>query len=315
MTGEHKYWVLAYYLFTPIGDPHFEVKKHKQFFDGRDVSGRIYLSEAGINGQMSGDKPDVEAYMEWLKSDSRFASVVFKIHYADENIFPRMTVKYRKQLAALDCDVDASQGGEHVSPAEWRRMMEEEDDTIMIDVRNQYEWEVGRFEGAELPECETFREFPEYTRDLKERVDPKKTKVMMYCTGGIRCEMYSAQMKNEGFENVYQLDGGVIGYGQAEGNKHWEGKLFVFDDRLTTPISDDPHSVIGSCHHCETSVDNYYNCANMDCNRLFLCCADCLDQHLGCCQDSCCDAERVRPYQKGEDYKPFRRLSQTQSAS
>lgn len=130
----------------------------------------------------------------------------------------------------------------------------------------------------------------------------------MYCTGGIRCELYSAILKEKGFENVYQLNGGVIGYGLEQGNKHWLGKLFVFDDRLAVPISQEGESpVIGKCHHCGKDNENYYNCANMDCNHLFLCCPECLKEFTGCCCSQCQQATRVRPYHEQNAHKPFRR--------
>ncbi len=301
-----KYSVLAYYWIGRVEDPAREVARHKEFFEARDFKGRIYISEQGINGQASGLAADAEEYMAWMKSDERFAGVDFKIHSAEEHAFPKMTVKYRRQLVAIDCEVDFSQRGEHVSPEEWKRMLEERgEDTVLIDVRNDYEWEVGHFEGAELPELETFRQFPLYAKNLKEKKDPKKTSVMMYCTGGIRCEFYSAVLKKEGFENVYQLEGGVISYGLKEGSEHWKGKLFVFDDRLVVPISEEKAEPIAVCKHCGVSSDVYYNCANMDCNELFVCCSDCLKMHRGCCCDACGKEGRVRQYQ--ESAKPFRK--------
>jgi UPF0176 protein len=178
-----------------------------------------------------------------------------------------------------------------------------------LDVRNEYEWKVGRFEGAELPPCDTFREFAAYADALKEKSNPKDTPVMMYCTGGIRCELYSAVLKERGFEHVYQLDGGVIGYGLEEGNSHWQGKLFVFDDRLTVPINEEGETpVIGTCHHCKAPNETYYNCANTDCNNLFLCCKSCAIEHSGCCCTECKEAPRRRPFQAETAHKPFRKL-------
>jgi UPF0176 protein len=195
--------------------------------------------------------------------------------------------------------------GEHVSPEVWKKMLQEKDDeTLVLDVRNDYEWKIGHFEGSELPKLETFRQFPEYARKLKEEKDPKKTSVMMYCTGGIRCEFFSAIMKKEGFENIYQLDGGVINYGLKEGGDHWNGKLFVFDDRLAVPM-EEGKAPISNCIHCGVSNDVYHNCANMDCNELFLCCSKCLKERNGCCSKECECAERIRPYQ--ENGKPFRK--------
>lgn len=305
---ENNYWVLAYYYFTNVPDPQEEVKRHKQFFENRDVSGRIYISKEGINGQMSGYCKDAQAYMDWMKESELFQGVKFKIHYYPENAFPKMTVKVREQVVAMDTSYDLSKQGEHVSPKRWREMLESEDDYLLLDVRNDYEWEVGHFDGAELPPLKQFRDFPRYAEELKEKVDPKETKVMMYCTGGIRCELYSALMKEKGFENVYQLDGGVINYGLQEGTDHWKGKLFVFDDRLTVPISEEGDApVVGKCRHCGEESESYYNCAHMDCNELFLSCPDCLEKYQGCCDVACTGSPRIRPLQEQNAHKPFRR--------
>lgn len=301
-----EYKVLAYYSITKVEDPKALVKKHKEFFKSRDFKGRIYISEQGINGQASGRADHADEYMAWLAGDTRFEKMPFKVHLSNEHAFEKMTVKYREELVAVRRPVDFSNVGEHVSPEKWKEMLEERNgDTIVIDVRNDYESKIGHFEGAEKPQLETFREFPEYTKKLKETRDPKKTKVMMYCTGGIRCEFFSALMKEEGFENVYQLDGGVINYGLEKGCPHWKGKLFVFDDRLTVPISGQEQEPISECKHCGCPNDTYVNCANMDCNELFLTCPSCLEEHKGCCSEACEKAPRVRQYQKNG--KPFRK--------
>ncbi len=311
MDYEHfPYWVIAFYHIAPLDNPHAEVKRHKAFFATREITSRIYFSEMGVNGQMSASKEHALEYMAWMHADERFKDVEFKIHGASEQAFPKVAVRYRKQLVAMDHEVDLTQRGKHVSPKEWKRMLEEKDsDTLLIDVRNQYESAVGHFEGAEMPLCETFRQFPDYARNLKETRDPKKTRVMMYCTGGIRCEFYSALLKEEGFEDISQLDGGVIGYGLQEGNKHWKGKLFVFDDRLTVPISEDDAPPISGCVHCKKPLDVYHNCANMDCNDLFLCCPECIAEYKGCCSEKCTSEPRVRPYRTDGSSKPFRRLN------
>lgn len=309
------YRVLAYYYFTPVEDPHLEVMRHMEFINGKDIKCRVYLSHEGINGQMSASESDSKAYQEWLKSDPRFKDVTFKSHTHFEHVFPRATVKFRNQLVAIDEKVDIALTGEHVSPQQWKEMLEKRDEkTLLLDVRNDYEWEIGHFEGAELPELETFRKFPKYARDLKEKCDPKETKVMMYCTGGIRCELYSALLKKEGFEQVYQLDGGVINYGLQEGHDKWRGKLFVFDDRLAVPIDEKTEEIISHCSRCETKTDVYYNCANMDCNELFLSCSECAEKFQGCCCEDCKQAPRVRAFEKTERPKPFRRWYQCEAS-
>lgn len=301
------YYVLAYYCFCKVEKPHQLVADHKAFFAGRDATSRIYISEEGINGQMSASQADAIAYMDWLHQIPGFENVIFKIHHYHENTFPRLTIKYRKQLVAIDRSIDLAQTGEHVSPEQWKAMLETTDQRILLDVRNDYEWKLGRFDGAECPPCETFREFKEYADKLANEVDPEKTPVMMYCTGGIRCELYSALLKEHGFENVYQLDGGIINYGLKEGSTHWLGKLFVFDDRLSVPISEEPSKPIASCHHCGADCEAYLNCANMDCNNLFICCTECAKTFVGCCCVECQSAPRLRPYHQDTVHKPFRK--------
>jgi len=302
---EQNYCILAYYAFQTVQDPQKEILEHKKLLESLDSRGRIYISEQGINGQMSITQNDLDAYVNWLKP--RFPNMPIKVHLYHEHAFEKLKIKYREQLAALDCDVDMSLTGEHVSPQKWQDMLEKEDDHVVIDVRNDYEWKVGHFEGAVTPPLSTFREFKSYAKDLLKEIDPQNTKVMMYCTGGIRCELYSALLKEEGIENVYQLDGGVINYGLKKGSKHWQGKLFVFDDRMTVPISDDEASVISHCYKCDSQTDDYYNCANMDCNHLFLCCRSCLEELKGCCCKECQEAPRVRPFQHQNPHKPFRK--------
>jgi len=305
-----EYQVLAYYFFTHIEDPAVEVYRHKEFFLNRDVQGRIYISKEGVNGQMSASPEAAREYMEWMRSDGRFEGIEFKIHTWHEHCFPRMTVKTRPQLVALDREVDMAKTGVHLSPQEWQKMLDQKDEnTVLIDVRNDYEWDIGHFEGAELPALEKFRQFPEYAKALKQTRDPSKTKVMMYCTGGIRCELYSVLMKEEGFKEVYQLQGGIIKYGLENGSKHWKGKLFVFDDRLSVSISEkDPAEIISQCIHCKEPTDLYYNCANMDCNELFLSCPVCAEKMKGCCCTPCKEAPRVRAFVKQDRPKPFRRI-------
>jgi UPF0176 protein len=303
------YCVIAFYLFTEIQDPIEEVRKHKDFFLSRDIRCRIYISHQGINAQMSASKEHAIEYIEWMKQDERFFSIDFKIHAYHEHVFPRMTVKYRKQLVALDHNANPHEGGVHLSPADWKAMLQEKEGNILLlDVRNDYEWKIGHFEGAVKPELDMFRKFPEYVKKLSEEHDLASTKVMMYCTGGIRCELYSALMKQEGFEQVYQLQGGVIRYGLEEGEEGWKGKLFVFDDRLAVALQEESQNPpISTCKYCNSPSDVYYNCANMDCNAFFLSCPPCAEKFSGCCQEACEHAPRMRKYEKGVRPKPFRR--------
>lgn len=302
------YHVLAFYRIVKLENPEELIKKHKKLFEQLDITCRLYISEDGINGQMSASPAASIIYQEWLREIPEFRDVEFKIHYHHEHCFPRQQIKYRKQLVALDAPVDFNHRANHVSSQEWKNMLESKDDnTIVIDVRNRYESKVGYFEGSELPEVDTTRQFQAYTEELKQRVDPEKVQVYMCCTGGIRCELYSAYMAQSGFKHINQLDGGIIKYGLEQGNKHWKGKLFVFDDRMVVPISDDPTECVGKCHFCEKSSDEYFNCANTDCNELFVSCPACIETQLGACCETCKTAPRLRPFDKKQGSKPFRK--------
>jgi len=303
-----KYQILAFYHFVPIEDPHAEVKRQKKFLQTLDAKARIYISPEGVNAQMSLRTEDAKTYLDWLTSDPRFSGINLKVDPFDEHVLPKLTVKFRKSLVALGISPDPEKGGEHVSPQKWKEMLEARDeDTLLLDVRNDYETEVGHFEGAERPDIRYFREFPDYAERLQKVKDPAKTKVMMYCTGGIRCELYSTLLKEKGFEEVYQLDGGIIRYGQEVGDSHWKGSLFVFDDRLNIPISGKEHTPISTCAHCDNLTDAYYNCANMDCNELFLSCPECAEKLQGCCGEECLGTERRRPFEQTVRPKPFRK--------
>lgn len=299
------YIALAFYHLVFVETPHLEVQKHKNFFKNKDITSRIYISQEGINGQMSGELSAIREYQEFLRKDPRFSSVIFKEDVVKENVFPRATVKERRRLVAFDREVDISVRGEHLAPHAWKEHLEKDEPYLLIDVRNEYESEIGHFEKAERPAVGTFREFGKYADALKEKIDPSQTKVLMYCTGGIRCEYYSSYMKEIGFDRVYQLEGGVINYGHEVGSDHWKGKLFVFDDRLAVSIDGKEQEPLSSCVHCGEPSDVHYNCANMDCNKLFLSCTSCVQEQKGCCSEACTCAERLRPFEVSKGNKPF----------
>ncbi len=301
--------ILAYYHLVSVADPRALMQQHfdyiAQFTGEAQLKGRIYVASQGINGTLSAPWKSACAYIRWLTSLPEFTGAEFKVQEHPDHVFERMIVKVKKELVAIGQDIPLELKGQTVSAAEWRAMLETEKEALLLDIRNEYEWLLGHFENAIAPPCATFKEFKQFAKDLVEKIDVKNKKVMMYCTGGIRCEFFSALLREQGVENVYQLDGGIIKYGMEEKSAHWLGKLFVFDDRLSAPISDEEAPVIAKCHHCGQDAEQYYNCANMDCNNLFICCDTCLQSHKGCCQDSCAIGKRVRPYKHAS--APFRR--------
>ncbi len=306
----HDYLVLSFYLLAPIADPEREVTRFHRFCVAKEIRGRIYISKDGVNAQMSVHEKEASSFYAWLKSDPRFENVEIKAQRHDAHAFAKMTVKVRKELVAVDCRVDLSKRGEYLSPKEWAAKLDARDEkTLVLDVRNDYEWDVGHFEGAKRPACQTFREFPAVADRLKETCDRETTEVMMSCTGGIRCEIYSSLLKERGFKHVYQLQGGVIKYGLEMGTKHWKGELFVFDDRLVVPIDDSKRAEqVGVCSTCSVKTNIYYNCANMDCNALFLSCASCIQHQQGCCSRACGAAPRRREFIFRKRPIPFRKL-------
>jgi UPF0176 protein len=308
--------VLAYYVIEDIADPHKVIKEHKKFLETVDSKGRIYIGYEGVNAQLSIAKKDLDKYLSYLKMDPLYDSADFKGHEDSEHRFAKLTVKFREQIVALKEKVNFKNRGEHISPKEWNKQLNKRDEnTIIIDVRNNYESEIGYFEGALKPDVTTFKEFINFADNLSKMEGKENKTILMYCTGGIRCEFYSPVLKERGFENVKQLKGGVIGYGLDQGKKHWRGKLFVFDDRLAVPISPDNTEIISKCKHCGDLTDLFYNCANMDCNKLFLCCKKCAEQFKGCCNDSCMCAHRLRTMDlKGQRPTPFRKLTAEQKS-
>lgn len=306
-----EYAVIAYYHFFEIENPEQEAKIHKEFLETINGRGRIYFASEGVNAQLALHRDSLDAYKEFLSRDPRFSGADIKVQYFDEPPFAKLTVKSREQLVALDKKVDLSKRAEYISPEDWAKVIEEQDEnTIIIDVRNNYESEIGHFEGAIKPDLENFREFVELAENLKKSYDAKKTRILTYCTGGIRCELFTPLLKEQGFEEVYQLHGGVIKYGEKLGDKHWHGKLFVFDDRLAVPL-DQAHEEnrISHCCFCHQEADQYFNCANMDCNALFIACSDCIKEHQGCCGSECIEHGRVRTFDPDQRSRPFRKLS------
>ena len=299
------YQVLSFYLFAPVPLPQAEVERWRLFLSSLEARGRIYISEEGVNAQFSIKKAQLDLIEQWLKAHYG-EKISLKIQGHNAHAFAGLVVKYRKQLVALDRKVDLRKTGHYLTPAEWKAALEGERDFLLLDVRNHYEYVIGHFVGAEDPGLESFREFPSYLEKLKKRV-AKDQKILMACTGGIRCELFSSLMVEEGFEKVYQLQGGIIAYGNEIGSSHWEGKLFVFDDRMAVALdAQEKPAAIGSCHFCNQKADTYYNCANMECNTLFLACSSCYVHQKGCCTASCTEAPRVRKVE-GESNVPFRK--------
>lgn len=253
------------------------------------VFGRVYLAEEGINAQISVPKHHAEEFRVAVHARAPFAGVAIKSAIEDDGkSFYRLTIKVKEKLVAdglSDPSFDASKVGRHVTAAEFNTGIDDPE-AIVVDMRNSYESEVGRFEKALTPKAVTFKEeLPEALEMLKGKRD---TPIYLYCTGGIRCEKASAYLLHHGFSNVSQLEGGILDYirqVKAEGlDNKFLGKNFVFDERFAERVSED---VLAHCHQCGKPADDHRNCSNTACHRLFIQCDSCFEARLGACTDEC----------------------------
>lgn len=288
--------ILLYYKFTPIKDPETTKLWQKTLADSLNLKGRILISPHGLNGTVGGEMDDLKKYIKATKEFPGFKGIVFKWSDGGREDFPRMSVKVKSEIVAFEAAdelrVDENGvvgGGKHLKPSQVNKLVQEREDVVFFDGRNAHEAAIGKFKDAVVPDTHTSRDF---IRELESgKYDDLKDKpIVTYCTGGIRCEILSSLMINRGFKEVYQIDGGIVKYGEAYGDDGlWEGSLRVFDDRMTVDFSDSP-KVIGVCSHCEGATNNYENCAWANCNDLVLICLFCkqnpdLLYHTDACRD------------------------------
>jgi len=299
--------VILYYYFSPIANPDQFCSEHKTFLKELGVKGRVYISEEGLNGTVGGTPEQIEAYKKYVWSLPGFEKTEFKTDHNDRIPFAKLICKVRDEIVTIHRDgLNPEEGGNHLSPQEWRNVMEQQDDYVMIDVRNNYESRVGHFEGAIKPDVENFYDFPKWLDEAESEI-PKDKKVLMYCTGGIRCEKFSVLMKQKGWNDVNQLHGGILTYAKQEGGKHFKGKCFVFDDRLVVPVNRENLEPIARCEITGQPADSYINCANMECNKLFVCSEEGANIMEGCCSEECKNSEFKRPFDPDHAFRPFRK--------
>ena len=288
------YRVLLYYKYVNIDDPERFRKEHMDLCKHIGLKGRILVSEEGMNGTCSGTIEQTDRYMEAVRSDERFADIFFKIDEADGHAFKKLHVRYRPEIVSLKLgeeDHDASDlTGQFLDPVEWKEALEDED-TIVLDARNDYEYDLGHFRGAIRPDIRSFRELPEWIKENKEKFMDKR--VVTYCTGGIRCEKLTGWLIKEGFEDVGQLDGGIHHYGtdpQTQGEM-WDGKMYVFDERISVDINKVDKTVIGRDWFDGEPCERYVNCGNPECNRQIITSEKNEHKYLRGCSHEC----RVHP--------------------
>lgn len=273
--------MILFYKFTPLADP--EAVRLWQFVlaESLELRGRVIVSPHGINGTLGGDLSALKRYVRALKEYPGFKGVDVKWSMGGAGDFPKLSVKHRKEIVTFgvpeEVQVTAEGvvgGGKHLTPGEVHRLVEEKPETVFFDGRNAYEAGIGHFKGAVVPDVETTRDFIGELDSGK--YDHLKDKpVVTYCTGGIRCEILSALMRNRGFEEVYQIDGGIVRYGETFGNKGlWEGALYVFDRRQVVEFGDDAR-IVGTCTVCGKGTNHVGDCLDISCTRQLVACPEC----------------------------------------
>lgn len=297
---KNDYQVLLYYLYTHIQNPEQFRDEHLEFCNKIGVLGRILVSEEGINGTISGTKEQAQQYITNLENDERFKGITFKIDDATEHAFNKLSVKVKKELVNLSLEDDVNPleiTGTYLKPKDFYQAMQDEN-TVVIDARNDYEYDLGHFRGAVRPDIKNFRDLPQWIKENEEILEGKK--ILTYCTGGVRCEKFSGWLKTEGHEDVSQLDGGIATYGKDPETKGvlWDGQMYVFDNRIAVPINEVEPTIVGKDYFDGTPCERYINCANPFCNKQILSSVENEHKHLGACSEECRNHPRNRYVEK-----------------
>ena len=281
----------SFYKYVKIKNPAEFQKQHLEFCKSLNLKGRILVGEEGINGSVYGAKSNVEKYKQELRNNRLFSDIEFKEQICEKPAFRKMFVRVRKEVVNFGHKVDLEKTGKFITPKQLKKLLDKKEDIVLVDMRNNYEARIGRFRNARTLSMRNFRDLPKVMNEIE---DIKNKKIVAYCTGGIRCEKASAFLRENGFENVMQLKGGILKFGEEFPDTYWEGKCFVFDDRLAIPLNRKNAEPLNECVWCHKKYDDYINCHNLDCDNLFICCEECKENHNKSCSEECFKSERRR---------------------
>jgi UPF0176 protein len=281
--------VILYYKFIPVCDPDMTMRWQLELCTRLNLKGRVIISKHGINGTLGGNIEKLRMYKREMNASEIFRGINFKWSGGTGDEFPKLCIKVKQELVAFDkpdeIEVDEGGikgGGKHLKPEEVHKLVKKRGkDVVFFDGRNAFEAKVGKFKNAVVPDTRTTRDFVSELESGKYD-DIKNKPVVTYCTGGIRCEILSVLMKNRGFKDVYQMDGGIVKYGEKyRDNGYWEGNLYIFDGRMNHKFSDNSKD-IGECSGCESKTSNYINCDDKTCDLLMLVCKNCAAKSMRC---------------------------------
>ena len=312
-----KYQVLLFYSYSRILDPVKFRDNHLRFCIENNIVGRIIISDEGINGTVSGKVRDCKKYINKINSYKIFNDIEFKVDFVEKNVFKKINVRVKNEIvnSGIKNKKIINRKGNYIEPSEFRSVLENNlDDVYILDVRSNYEHEIGKFKNAVTLNIDNFRDFPNVIDNIKDKINPNK-KIITYCTGGVKCEKASAYLKEKGYKNVYQLHGGIIKYGIEEKGKDFEGKCYVFDNRIVKGINKVNPKIIGKCYVTAKKADRMVNCANADCNKHFLLSDDGAKIYNGCCSNKCMKSGNLRKFdgsgfyeKKLNGYNPYQSL-------
>lgn len=309
------YEVFSFYKFTPVQDPATFQEEHLAFCKSIGVQSRIIVATEGINGVVSGTREACRQYREHLSGFPEFSDIHFKIDETEKPYMRGTYVRHKKEI--INSGIDAiehitplKRTGDHIDPKEFKQL-KDRDDVVVVDVRSKYETEVGHFKNAVTLDIDNFREFPEKLQALEAYKDKK---ILTYCTGGIKCEKATSLLLEKGFEDVGQLEGGILNYAKKEGGEDFRGKCYVFDERVVINVNQVNPEVISTCIHCGRESARMINCANAACNQQLVMCEDCGWEWSGACSHECLHHPKKRPYD-GTGYYPKDRVRNNQSES
>ena len=290
-------YVILFYRFANIEDPEAFVATEREFCTKEGLLGKILVAKEGINGSLSGTEDSIDAYKRHLNSIPGFEDVAFKDEISSFHPFKKLIVRKKKEIIRMEQELDMSRTGNYISPEELLDMYSSGKDFLIIDTRNKYESDVGKFKNAVTLDIDSFREFPEAIGEFE---DLKDKTIVTYCTGGIRCEKATAYMVSRGFTDVYQLKDGIINFCQKHPDTVWEGKCFVFDQRLISDV-ESGGDCIAECVRCGGASDRYQNCANVPCDDLVILCEGCSETFRGTCSDECLEEYENNLLKKSRD--------------
>ena len=287
------YRVLLFYKYVDVDNPDVIVNEHLQWCLSYDIKGRVFFSQEGVNGTVSGTIENIEKYKKHLTEYQMFKDIWFKEDEAEEHVFKKMHVRLKSEIVNSSLNnLSLKNGGKRLLPEQLKQLYDNNEDFVIVDARNWYESQIGRFKNAIIPEMKKFREWKQVVEELKKY---REKTIVTYCTGGIRCEKASAYLVEQGFTDVYQLEGGIYNYINQYPDTYWEGGMFVFDERRVVSVNTKEElKNVAECYYCKKPTTYYINCHNQDCDRLFVICHDCKIEYEYCCSDECRNSTNKR---------------------